>query len=304
MSQVPASNHAAPAGQPSASAMNVALCRAIAAHEPRDEIRGPDHLAEVFLDAAARQSLYDPAIHALILKKVTAFSPGTYEYFIARTAYLDAVVEQALRENIPQIVFLGAGYDTRACRFSHLIRETHLFELDARATQQHKLSLLQKAGVAIPAQVTFVTVDFTSDSLADVLARAGYAPNRRTLFVWEGVTYYLPPQAVEQTLAFIRQHAPAGSVLCFDYMITIPEMGDRFGAKQARDAMRAIYSEEPLQFDLAEDQVAAFLAERGFALLDHATPETLQGRYLTLRDGSLAGQMLDLFRLVQATVVG
>ena len=140
--------------------------------------------------------------------------------------------------------------------------------------------------------------------LDQVLGGAGFDARRPALFVWEGVTYYLPPQAVEQTLAFIRQHAPAGSVLCFDYMITIPEMGDRFGAKQARDAMRAIYSEEPLQFDLAEDQVAAFLAERGFALLDHATPETLQGRYLTLRDGLLAGQMLDLFRLVQAAVVG
>ncbi len=304
MSQVPASSPAAPADQPSASAMNVARCRAIAAHESREEIRGPDHLAEVFLDAAARQSLYDPATHALILKKLAAFSPGTYEYFIARTAYLDAVVERALCENIPQIVFLGAGYDTRACRFSHLIGATRLFELDTRVTQQHKRSLLQGAGVAIPNQVTFVTVDFTTDSLADVLAAAGYDPDRRTLFVWEGVTYYLPPQAVEETLAFVRHHAPAGSILCFDYMITIPEMGDRFGAQQARDAMRAIYSDEPLQFDLAEGQVAAFLAERGFALLDHATPETLQQRYLTLRDGSLAGQMLDLFRLVQAVVVG
>lgn len=304
MSQVPASDPATPAGQPSASAMNVALCRAIAAHEPRDEIRGPDHLAEVFLDEAARQSLYDPAIHAAILKKVTAFSPGTYEYFIARTAYLDSVFERALREHIPQIVLLGAGYDTRACRFGDLIGETHIFELDTHVTQQHKRSLLEKAGVAIPAQLTFVTVDFTSDSLADVLTAAGYAPDQRTLFIWEGVTYYLPPQAVEETLAFVRQHAPAGSVLCFDYMITMPEMIGRFGAQQAREAMRAIYSDEPLQFDLAEDRVSAFLTERGFALLDHATPQTLQQRYLTLRDGSLAGQMLDLFRLVQAEVVG
>ena len=30
----------------------------------------------------------------------------------------------------------------------------------------------------------------------------------------------------------------------------------------------------------------------------------IRDSYLTLRDGSLAGQMLDLFRLVQAAVVG
>ncbi|MBN1200479.1 MAG: hypothetical protein JXJ20_01365, partial [Anaerolineae bacterium] len=89
---------------PSASALNVARCRAIAAHDPRVEIQGADVLAECFLDDQARQSLRDPATHALILKKLDVFSPGSYEYFIARTAYLDSVVKQALQDNIPQIV--------------------------------------------------------------------------------------------------------------------------------------------------------------------------------------------------------
>lgn len=304
MSQGPASNSTSSEHQPSASAMNVALCRAVAAHEPREAIRGRDALAEVFLDAAAQQSRKDPSIHGLIVKKITAFSPGTYEYFIARTAYLDAVVEQALRDGIPQIVFLGAGYDTRGIRFAHLIDSTRIFELDAAPTQTHKRAQLEEAGVPIPPALRFVAIDFTRDSLKDVLTQAGYAPDLQTLFIWEGVTYYLPPRAVEETLAFIRENAPAGSVLCFDYMITEPEMAGRFGAQQARDAMRAIYTEEPLQFDLAEDQVAVFLAERGFTLLDHVTTDVLQARYLTLDDGSPAGSMLDLFRLVQAAVAG
>jgi methyltransferase (TIGR00027 family) len=301
MVQGPSSRNAALEDQPSASAMNVARCRAIAAHEPREEIRGPDYLAEIFLGEDAQKSLRDLAAHAMILKKLAAVSPGGYEYFVARTAYLDAVVEQALRDNIPQLVFLGAGYDTRSYRLS--IQDTRIFELDSRATQQHKRSLLEQAHVAIPEQLTFLAIDFTRDSMADVLFKAGYAKDQKTLFIWEGVSYYLPPQTVDDTLNFVRLHSPAGSIICFDYMISASDMENRFGAKQAREAMQAMYTAEPLQFDLEEGQVAAFLAERGFQIVDHLTAETMQQRYLTLRDGSLAGQVLDLFGLVQASVV-
>jgi methyltransferase (TIGR00027 family) len=303
MAQAPEPN-ASFLNQPSASALNVARCRAIAAHETREEIKGQDFLAEIFLGEEARQSLKDPAVHAGILKKLAAFSPGGYEFFIARTAYLDAIVAEALRDDIPQLVFLGAGYDTRAYRFGPLIQHTRVFELDSEATQQHKRSLLEQESIAIPAQLTFLPIDFTRESLADRLFQAGYAGDKQTLFIWEGVSYYLPPQAVEDTLSFVRHHSPAGSVICFDYMIAASEIADRFGAKQAREAMQAIYTAEPLQFDLHPAQAASFLAERGFRIVDHLTAKDMQQRYLTLQDGSLAGQVLDLFGLVQAAVTG
>jgi methyltransferase (TIGR00027 family) len=290
--------------QPSASALNVARCRAIAAHEAREDIRGADVLAEVFLGEAARQSLQDPATHASILKKLDEFSPGAYEYFIARTAYLDGIVEQALRDHVPQLALLGAGYDTRAYRFRHLLEHTRVFELDCAATQQHKRSLLAQAQVAIPEQLAFIPLDFTSDSLLDKLAEAGYCPDQLTLFVWEGVSYYLPPASVDETLRFVRLNAAPGSILCFDYMLPASQLEGRYGAQQARTAMQTIYTAEPLQFDLDEAQAAAFLAERGFEMIEHVTPQDMQTRYLTLRDGTLAGQVLDLFRLVQARVAG
>lgn len=307
MSETPHSTPTSPESQPSASAVNVARCRAVAAHEPREEIRGPDYLAEIFLAddvqeaEAARRSLQDPAMHAMIAKKLTAFSPGTYEYFMARTAYMDGVVEQALRDHIPQIVFLGAGYDTRPYRFSHLIQKTRIFELDSPATQQRKRALLERAHVAIPPQLTFLALDFTRDNMTDRLFEAGFA-REKTLFIWEGVSYYLSPQAVDDMLAFVKHHSPAGSLICFDYMIPVSDMENRFGANQARTAMQTTYTAEPIQFDLAEKQVVPFLAERGFQVIEHLTAEDMQRRYLTLHNGLLAGQVLDLFRLVQAEV--
>ncbi len=304
MAQVPLSTNGLLQDQPSASAMNVALCRAIAAHDPRAAIRGRDTLAELMLDDAARASLKDPAIHSLILKKVTAFAPGTYEYFIARTAYLDAVVEQALRDPMPQIVLLGAGYDTRAHRFAALNGATTIFELDTPATQQHKRALLARAGVTDPERLVYVPIDFTRESLAGALARAGYSERELALFVWEGVTYYLSPQAVDQTLDAVRRHSPAGSTLCFDYMIAVADLADRFGAQHARNAMQATYTAEPLGFDLEPGAVADFLAARGFRVVEHLATADLERRYLTLEDGTLAAPMLDLFGLVRAVSQG
>jgi O-methyltransferase involved in polyketide biosynthesis len=41
-------------------------------------------------------------------------------------------------ENYPQIVFLGAGYDTRPYRFKDSIKQTEIFELDVPTKQQIK----------------------------------------------------------------------------------------------------------------------------------------------------------------------
>ncbi len=292
----------ATARQPSVSALNVARCRAVAAHETRDDIRGPDHLAEVFLDEAGRQSLTNPAVYPLILQKLEAASPGGYEYFIARTAYLDAVVEDALRSHVPQLVFLGAGYDTRACRFVDLLGSTRVFELDEVATQTHKRAMLDAANVAAPPQLTYVTIDFTTESLADKLAEAGYREDLQTLFVLEGVIYYLPPRTVDETFDFVRRHSARGSRIAFDYMLPADQLEGRHGAQQSRAAMQAMYADEPLHFDMDELQVFGYLATRGFELVEHLTAEDMQKRYLTLKDGTPAGQILDLFRLVLAQV--
>ena len=150
----------------------------------------------------------------------------------------------------------------------------------------------------------YVPIDFTRESLAGALARAGYSERELALFVWEGVTYYLSPQAVDQTLDAVRRHSPAGSTLCFDYMIAASDLADRFGAQHARNAMQATYTAEPLGFDLEPGAVADFLTARGFRVVEHLATADLERRYLTLEDGTLAAPMLDLFGLVRAVSQG
>ena len=54
---------------------------------------------------------------------------------IARTAYFDRLFADALSNKTPQIVLLGAGYDSRAYRFANLNHVTRVFELDIAPTQ-------------------------------------------------------------------------------------------------------------------------------------------------------------------------
>lgn len=215
---------------------------------------------------------------------------GTYEYFIARTAYIDSVVRLALEDNLPQIVFLGAGYDSRPYRFRDMIRETRLVELDSALTQQRKRSCLERAGVTAPAQLTYAPIEFTKENLAGVLRTAGFEESKKTLFVWQGVTYYLPAEAIGRTLEFVRRHAP--------------DMLERYRVKESLAAMRAVYQNEPAQFQIQESAIESFLQERGFSLAEHLRTQDMEQRFLTLRDGSLAGRVLACFRLVQAAVSG
>jgi methyltransferase (TIGR00027 family) len=284
--------------RPSESALTVAFCRALACYEKREEIRGPDNLAELFLAEEGRKSLKDPAVREWMIKRFS----GTYEYFIARTIYGDRVFRQALRDRVPQVVFLGAGYDTRPYRFRDFIENTRIFELDALPTQQRKRQLLGRANVAVPPQLVCVSINFEKETLSEVLSKAGFDATRKTLFVWEGVTYYLSPDAVDATFAFVRNNSPAGSTICFDYMVQAPDMTDRYGVKAVLESWRTTYSSEHVQFGIEEGIIESFLAKRGYRLLENLTPEQIEQRFLTLKDGTLADRVLALFNLAHASV--
>lgn len=288
--------------EPSISALNGARSRAVAAHDPRPELRGPDHLAEVFLGAAATASLAEPATVRVLIGKMDALSPGGYAFFLARTAWLDGVLGDALASGVSQVVVLGAGYDTRALRFASRLGKARVFEVDLPATQAHKRGILDAAGILPPPGLAYVPVDLRTDALADALAAAGYDPAARTLVLWEGVSYYLPASAVDETLAFVRAHAAQGSRVCFDVMLPADDLAGRYGAEQSRAAMATMYAAEPLRFDLAPTRLEGWLAERGFAAVEVLDADDMRARFLTLRDGTLL-PVLDLFRLVTAASV-
>ena len=279
--------------------------RALATGETREEIRGHDYLAEIFLPDNQRELLKTPALRAWAIKQQP---PGMYTYLIARTFYFDHIVEQALRENIPQIVILGTGYDSRAYRFKNMIKGTRIFELDTQPTLQHKKELLLQADIPIPKNVIFVPIDFNKDTFEEVFLRAGYDKNQKTLFIWEGVVYYLEPEAVDTTLRFIKANSPAGSTVCFDYTSSYYgiEGAPLTNLIELGDFMKANFPNEPSSlWTIEAGEINSFLSDRGYKIIDHlqAKKDEIQSKYFKYRDSLSVGCVPAVFGLVQATVL-
>jgi methyltransferase (TIGR00027 family) len=287
--------------QESGTAMATAFMRALAAYDPRKEMRGKDDLAEIFLEERQKKPLKDPAARAWVMKNKVA--PGAYEFMIARTAFFDRIVEQALKENIEQLVLLGAGYDSRPYRFGKLIQDTKIFELDAKPTQQRKKECLRQAEISISEQISFVPVNFETDNLREVLTEAGFSQGKKTLFVWEGVTYYLSMEAVDNMLAFVRLNSPSGSSISFDYASLSDEALNEDGAKELRKHMRSRYSNEPTKFGIQAGKIETFLEERSFEVIEHLTASEMNEKYLSIGGYSDIGKVPSLFSLVYAKVI-
>jgi methyltransferase (TIGR00027 family) len=281
--------------KPSSTAAIVCFFRACANKEKNPQIRGPDHLAKIYMQGIDSLIL---KFHKITLPIAKRKVPRTYEYIIARTKFFDEVFEQALLNNLPQIVFLGAGYDTRPYRFKDCIKQTQIFELDSFPTQKVKQEFLKESKIFVPEQLHYVSINFNTENLGDVLTKSGFDVNKKTLFIWEGVTEYLTPEAVDSTLKFI--HKMSGNTVAFNYIYKSVVDGtcDCYGAKEIIKATAE--SDEPYQFGIEKGKIKQFLNERGFRIVSHYTAEELEKRYLTTQDGSLFGRISGYVCLVLA----
>lgn len=289
--------------KPSETAMFAALRRTMANKEFTNDKFGPDYMAELFLPAHFRFFLKFEKIRENTKNKLNGFLPGLTEYMIARTAYFDNLFSEALKNGIPQIVLLGAGYDTRAYRFAKINRHTKIFELDATSTQNRKIQCLKKAKVNIPSQVQFVPINFNEEPLRDVLRKAGYDPCIKTLFLWEGVSYYLDTESVDAMLKYVSRSHHDENAIAFDYTITISEgnIDDYYGAREFVKTMQEQHASEELMYSIEEGRIGAFLEQRGLKIDDHMTNDEIEKAFLMNDDGNLIGHMTGHFRFVLAT---
>jgi len=288
--------------KPSETALFAALRRTIAYKEFKNVQFGPDHLAKYFLPPHFRFFLKFKKIQANTKEKLSIALPGLNEYMIARTAYFDRLFKDALNNETPQIVLLGAGYDSRAYRFAELNQGTKIFELDIVPTQERKKKCLKKAKIDTPQQVTLVPINFNQDPLKNVLEKAGFQNHKKTLFIWEGVSYYLDAESVDATLEFVSK-ASHESFIAFDYTISISEenIKDSYGVKEFAQTMKEQHAGEELMFSIDEGEIESYLEQRGLEIVEHLDNEEIERTFLLEENGSLLGKITGHFRFVLAS---
>lgn len=211
--------------------------------------------------------------------------PGARTSAIARTALIDDALRDALGSNIPQVVILGAGFDCRAYRLPHL-ESTAVFEADHPATLATKLASLRQVFSESPDNVRYVEIDFNQQTVPDVLARAGFQSSRPAVFLWEGVSHYLTPEAVDSVLRFVAS-CSAGTRLVFTYIhagLLDGSVQFEGGERLLRDVARL---SEPWIFGLVPSRLTEFLRERGLRLDQDFSANEYRKRYF----GAAAVQM-------------
>jgi methyltransferase (TIGR00027 family) len=255
------------AGQPSRTARQNALFRALEARRPAADRVADDPLAVKFLSpefrALAAVGRVPPA-RRLIESVIDRRWPCVRGGVVARTRLIDEAIAAAL-PGVEQVLILGAGFDSRAYRLAQL-RDVAVFEVDHPATQAAKRRILRNGSVQIPASARFVPVEFGVDDPAAKLAESGFASGMPTLVLWEGVTNYLDPVSVDGTFRFLASAVAPGSPVLFTYVdrAMLDGSAEFEGAATTLRAVRRVG--EPLTFGLHPKEVPGYLSDRGFDL--------------------------------------
>ena len=244
------------------TAETVALMRALETHRGAGRRLFVDPLAEPFTrgrlrflarwsarsrsSGARRRGLYDRVA-----------GPGPRPSAVARTRFIDDVVTGRAPE-VDQVVLLGAGFDTRAHRLPALASVT-----DVRGRPSGNAGAQDRGGRgrgSRRAWVVYVPVDFERDLLdRSSWSRSGFDPARPSVFVWEGVTNYLTGEAVDATLAMIRELARAGEHTRGHLRARRSARRQRRVPRGRRWVQNVQRAGEPWTFGLDPGEVPAFL---------------------------------------------
>ncbi len=279
----------------SSSAQSMATIRAIESQKP-----------------ASRRICYDPFARKLISPGYflleSAFnhyaewrSPGLLGFIACRTRYIDDYLERCLEDGTKQVVILGAGLDARAYRFPAFKEQAKAFEVDHPATQAAKIAQARKVFKEVPGHVTYVPIDFNEESL-DKLSDYGYQGDLKTLIIWEGVTMYLQPEAVDATLAWVKSNSAPGSSIIFDYIYLSAYTEEHPRAEIQISRWTHRLTGEPLTFGIEKGQITDFMTWRGFTDVVDAGAQDFERLYCT---GPNQGRpVADPYAIVHASVPG
>lgn len=277
------------------------LSRAISSLEKDPRYKCDDDIALKLLPDHFRMLLRIPSFGRLFMRTMAA--RGMYEYVIARTKYIDSVFQEALANDFDQVLLFGAGFDTRALRFESISGRTTIFELDVPVTQQAKLGQYQKRGLSIPANVSFVPIDFDRESLPVRLEEAGFVRGRRSLFVLEGLLMYLQPESVAETFRTIRDFAGKESEVVFDYVYASVLRREELYEGERQIVESVAKAGEGWQFGIERGAVEQFLSTYDWRLCDQSDAGRLEQMYFKEESGKIIGQVNGTHCLVRAVKV-
>lgn len=227
-------------------------------------------------------------------------APGFHEHIISRTLFIDELITNNAASGVEQYVILGAGYDSRAHRLD-LPSSLRIFEVDQSEVQTRKRSKIPKE-LPNSENVTYVSVDFSNQSLSKQLLAEGFDQSKSTIFTLEGVSQYITKDALTSTIieiASLTENTNSTFFISYVDELLLKDPIACFGKGYPKPAKRA-----KLITDLSakvgeawvsfynEKELESLLSENGFSIKQNMTLKDLNSEYFgpvgrTLRENQL-----------------
>jgi methyltransferase (TIGR00027 family) len=288
---------------PRSTAEGACAFRAAGALEDDPAVRCPDEMAAGFLGGFNVTTLAKHRItRRAFLAGAHRNAPGAYTYEIARAKFIDEIVLSEASAGLDELILLGAGLDSRPYRLAEQLRGTRAIEVDHPASLTSKRSRVRRLLGREPDHVTYAEMDFTNDDLGAVLSAAGHERDARVLFVWSGVSMYLPEEAVAEVLSWVAGHG-SGASIAFDavWAGAIDGSRDYYGASEVRRTVAKLG--EPVLWGIPENRVEETLSSFGLQAERALDEEEWRAAYLRRSDGTLHDRPYGFTILIQARSV-
>lgn len=245
-----------------------------------------DPYAENFVLGASIIKVMGHRLSVWLTKKL---APGFHEHLIARTRFIDDLVEKTTAEGAIQYVILGAGYDTRAHRLK-LPPRLKIFEVDQPEVQRQKQAKLPE-NIRNTKKVTYVGVDFNKQTLKKQLLLAGLDPTKETIYTLEGVSQYIPKSAIIETLqeiTKISRNAPVTFFISYVDILLRENPKACFGKGYSNPVKKAALIQdlaakvgEPWISLYTAKEIEELFAKFGFSVTENKTLADLNTLYFT-----------------------
>ena len=269
---------------PSRTAQYMALFRAIETLRPSQKRLFTDPFAMIFLDNTLKLAVKIssiPFLRNLIFKIIQNKAPGALSSGIARTKYIDDLLEQTISDGVEQVIILGAGFDTRALRLNFL-KNISIIEIDHPDTSNIKIKKLENTIGNLPSNVKCYQLDFEKQNLTDLAKEYNLKLDIPTTIIWEGVTNYLNQEAVNKTFEFIQKFSDKTYII-FTYIDK--QVLDNPQAFQGTEQLfkNLKKSEEPYTFGIQPDKLLEYLNKFDLKLIENKSADEYRNKYMPER---------------------
>jgi methyltransferase (TIGR00027 family) len=200
-------------------------------------------------------------------------------HVVLRSRFAEDRLAAAVHRGVTQYVILGAGFDTFALRQPDWAQALKILEVDHPGTQAMKRSHLAVAGLAMPENADFATIDFEHESLRDGLLRYHASLDEPTFFSWLGVTMYLKEDAIDAVLRSVAAF-PEGSEIVFTFVMPP-------GDSPSPLARRTASLSEPWVSYFEPDALETKLHGAGFSKVEFLSSAEAEAKYFRQRPADL-----------------